>query len=325
MSTYLVTGGAGFIGSFVCERLLGEGHRIICVDNFLTGSKDNIAHLLDNKNFTLIEKDVSDAKWIQSLTSSRQSLDFILHLASPAGPNPKSPKSYHALPVETYLVNSYGTHLLLTLAKQTGATMLFASTSEVYGDPTVHPQPESYFGNVNPIGPRAIYDESKRLGEAMCALWSRKFGVQTRIARIFNTYGPRMNPEDGRAVPLFIMAAISNTPVTIHGDGHQTRSFCYVADQVSGLLSLLHSNLNADPVNIGNPSEITIRDLAVMIIRLSKSRSTIKFAPLPEDDPERRRPDIAKASRELKWVPEVALEEGLMTTIEFFRKKERTL
>ncbi len=321
MSTYLVTGGAGFIGSFVCERLLADKNRVLCVDNFLTGRKENVVQLLSNKNFSLIKKDVCDLESYKRQVS-KDKLDFILHLASPAGPNPKSPKSYHALPVETYLVNSYGTHLLLTLAKETGATMLFASTSEVYGDPTVHPQLESYFGNVNPIGPRAIYDESKRLGEAMCALWSRKFGVQTRIARIFNTYGPRMNPDDGRAVPLFIQAAVSNSSITIHGDGHQTRSFCYVTDQVNGLLALLHSHLNADPVNIGNPSEISIRDLASMIIRLSKSRSTIRFAPLPEDDPERRRPDIEKANRELKWVPEVALEKGLMTTIGFFRERK---
>ncbi|MEK7111361.1 MAG: GDP-mannose 4,6-dehydratase, partial [Patescibacteria group bacterium] len=234
-------------------------------------------------------------------------------------PNPTSPKSYHALPVETYLVNSIGTHYLLELAKKYNSVFLFASTSEVYGDPEVHPQPETYWGHVNPTGPRAIYDESKRLGEAICAVWSRKFGVQTRIARIFNTYGPRMNPDDGRAIPLFIQSAINNQPLTIHGDGHQTRSFCYVDDQVNGLLKLLRSNLNADPVNIGNPTELTIKQLVETIISATNSKSTIQYGSLPEDDPERRRPDISKAKKLLNWEPKVGLEEGLKKTIEYFK------
>lgn len=316
---YLVTGGAGFIGSFVCEKLLAKDNRVICVDNFVTGQRKNIEHLLPNPNFTLIEADVSNISDLK-FQNSEFHFDYIVHLASPAGPNPKSPKSYHALPVETYLVNSIGTHYLLELAKQHGATLLFASTSEVYGDPEVHPQPETYWGHVNPIGPRAIYDESKRLGEAICAAWSRKFGVQTRIARIFNTYGPRMNPDDGRAIPLFIQSAINNQPLTIHGDGHQTRSFCYVDDQVDGLLALLHSNLNADPINIGNPNELTIKDLAEKIIALANSKSTIQYNKLPEDDPERRRPEISKAKKLLNWEPKVNLQDGLLKTIDYFRQ-----
>ncbi len=320
MSTYLVAGGGGFIGSFVCEKLLAENNQVICVDNFITGQRRNIEHLLPNPNFTLIESDVSKPDWFEStLNVQRSTLDFILHLASPAGPNPTSPKSYHALPVETYLVNSIGTHYLLELAKKYNSVFLFASTSEVYGDPEVHPQPETYWGHVNSIGPRAIYDESKRLGEAICATWSRKFGVQTRIARIFNTYGPKMNPDDGRAIPLFIQSAINNQPLTIHGDGHQTRSFCYIDDQVDGLLKLLRSNLNADPVNIGNPTELTIKQLVETIISATNSKSTIQYGSLPEDDPERRRPDISKAKKLLNWEPKVGLEEGLKKTIEYFK------
>ncbi|MBI2309925.1 GDP-mannose 4,6-dehydratase [Candidatus Collierbacteria bacterium] len=315
---YLVTGGGGFIGSFICEKLLAENNHVICVDNFITGQRKNIAHLLSNPNFRLIETDVSKPSWPLTLSPYPLALDFILHLASPAGPNPKSPKSYHALPVETYLVNSIGTHYLLELAKKHNAVFLFASTSEIYGDPEIHPQPETYWGHVNPIGPRAIYDESKRLGEAICAAWSRKFGVQTRIARIFNTYGPRMNPDDGRAIPLFIQSSINHQPLTIHGDGHQTRSFCYVDDQVEGLLKLLHSDANADPINIGNSTEISILDLVKTIIRLTDSKSTIKFDKLPEDDPERRRPDISKANKKLGWKPKIGLEEGLMKTIAYF-------
>ena len=319
--TYLVTGGAGFIGSFVCERLLAEGHKVICIDNFLTGQKKNIENLLTNPNFTLIESDVSKNDWRQRINAlTHEHIDAIFHMASPADPNPASPKSYHALPVETYLVNSIGTHYLLELAKKHNAVFLFASSSEVYGDPEVHPQPETYFGHVNPIGPRAIYDESKRLGEAICAAWSRKFGVQTRIARIFNTYGPRMNPDDGRAIPLFIQAALQTKPLIIHGDGHQTRSFCYVGDQVEGLLKLLRSDLNADPVNIGNTTELTIKELADTIIRLTGSKSPIHYNKLPEDDPERRRPDITKAQKLLNWQPKIDLENGLLKTINYFKQ-----
>lgn len=320
MNTYLVAGGGGFIGSFVCEKLLAENNQVICVDNFITGQRKNIEHLLPNPNFTLIEADVATNDWHQRMNAStHERISFILHLASPAGPNPNSPKSYHALPIETYLVNSVGTHYLLELAKKNNAVFLFASTSEIYGDPKIHPQPETYWGHVNPIGPRAIYDESKRLGEAICAVWSRKFGVQTRIARIFNTYGPRMNPDDGRAIPVFIQSAINHQPLTIHGDGHQTRSFCYVDDQVDGLLKLLRSDLNADPVNIGNPTELTIKQLVETIIRVTNSESSIQYGDLPEDDPERRRPDISKAKKFLKWEPKVSLEEGLKKTIEYFK------
>lgn len=321
MKTYLIAGGGGFIGSFICEKLLAEGNQVLCVDNLLTGQKRNIEHLLSNPNFKFIEADVTKGShpfWKDEILLFPK-LDFILHLASPAGPNPASLKSYHALSQETYLVNSIGTHNLLKLAKETKAVFLFASTSEVYGDPEVHPQVETYHGNVNPIGPRAIYDESKRLGEAICADWSRKQEVQTRIARIFNTYGPRMNPEDGRVIPLFILSALKNQPLIIHGDGHQTRSFCYVDDEVDGLLKLLHSDLNADPVNIGNPSEITISELAQIIIRLTNSKSIIQFNKLPEDDPERRCPDIAKAKEKLGWEPKITLEEGLLKTISYFK------
>lgn len=320
MNTYLVAGGGGFIGSFICEKLLAENNQVICVDNFITGQRKNIEHLLPNPNFSLIEADVTKPGWFEStLNVQRSTLDFFLHLASPAGPNPTSPKSYHALPMETYLVNSIGTHYLLELAKKNNAAFLFASTSEVYGDPEVHPQPETYWGHVNPTGPRAIYDESKRLGEAICANWSRKFGIQTRIARIFNTYGPRMNPDDGRAIPVFIQSAINNQPLTIHGDGHQTRSFCFIDDQVDGLLKLLRSELNADPVNIGNPVELTIKQLAETIIRVTNSKSTIKYSELPENDPERRKPDISKAREKLGWQPKIELEEGLLETISYFR------
>jgi len=321
--TYLITGGAGFIGSFICEKLLAENNRVICVDNFITGQQKNIEHLLPNPNFTLIEADVTKSDWPLSLSPYPLALNFILHLASPAGPNPTSPKSYHALPIETYLANSVGTHYLLELAKKHNAVFLFASTSEIYGDPEIHPQPETYWGHVNPIGPRAIYDESKRLGEAICSTWSRKFGVQTRIARIFNTYGPRMNPDDGRAIPLFIQLAITHQPLTIHGEGHQTRSFCYVDDQVDGLLRLLRSDLNADPINIGNPTELTIKQLVETIIQATNSNSVIKYGKLPEDDPERRRPDISKAKELLNWSPKIQLEEGLKKTIEYFKKGER--
>lgn len=321
MKTYLIAGGAGFIGNFICERLLNEENRAICVDNLITGQKRNVEHLLPNPNFKFIDVDITSVDFLPTMQQfNNLTIDFILHLASPAGPNPASPKSYHALSQETYLANSLGTHNLLKLAKKQNATFFFASTSEVYGDPEIHPQIESYRGNVNPIGPRAIYDESKRLAEAICADWSRKRGVQTRIARIFNTYGPRMNPDDGRVIPLFILAAIKNQPIIIHGDGHQTRSFCYVDDQVDGLLKLLNSNLNADPVNIGNPSEITISELAQTIIQLTNSTSTIQYNKLPEDDPERRCPEITKAKKLLSWFPKVKLEKGLLKTINYFKQ-----
>lgn len=320
-STILVTGGAGFIGSFVCERLLAERNKVICVDNFLTGQQKNIESLLSNPNFTLIKRDVTSSDFLLTMKQfNNLTINYVIHLASPAGPNPNSPKSYHALPVETYLVNSVGTHYLLELAKKHNAVFLFASTSEIYGDPEVHPQPETYWGHVNPIGPRAIYDESKRLGEAICACWSRKFGTQTRIARIFNTYGPRMNPQDGRVIPEFVIPALRNEPLTIYGNGTQTRSFCYVEDQAEGLLKLLHSDLNANPINIGNPQEISIIDLAKTIIRLTNSKSKLQYDKLPEDDPSRRRPDISKAQKLLNWSPKIQLEEGLLKTIDYFKQ-----
>ena len=321
-SSYLITGGGGFIGSFVCERLLNEGSHVICVDNFITGQRKNIEHLLPNPNFTLIESDVSQHDWPLAFSPQPLSLDFILHLASPAGPNPTSPKSYHSLPIETYLVNSIGTHYLLELAKKHNAVFLFASTSEIYGDPEVHPQPESYWGHVNPIGPRAIYDESTRLGEAICAAWSRKFGVQTRIARIFNTYGPRMMFNDGRALPNFIKQSLTDEPLTVSGDGSQTRSLMYIDDLLDGLIKLMAKKNYFGPVNLGNPNkEITMKQLAEEIVRLCDSGSSIEYYPLPQDDPVKRRPDISRALEVLGWQPRVDFSAGLEKTIVDFKKR----
>ncbi len=317
--TYLIAGGAGFIGSFLCERLVKEKQRVFCLDNFLTGSKKNIHHLFQEKSFTFLKLDITREKDLKKLNSLK--LDYILHLASPAGPNPLSPKSYHQLWQETYLANSLGTHNLCNLASKTKAVFLFASSSEVYGNPEMEVQKENYLGHVNPIGPRAIYDEAKRLGEAITANFSRHLHLQTRIARIFNTYGPRMNIEDGRALPLFIYQILQKKPIFIYGNGKQTRSFCYIDDQVEALLKLLRCDqANALPVNLGNPQEITILQLVEKIKAITGYFPKINYLPLPEDDPEKRKPDIELAKKLLKWQPKISLEEGLNKTINYFKK-----
>ncbi len=304
----VVTGGAGFIGSHLCERLLAEGHRVRCVDNFITGSPDNIEHLRGNDRFALIEHDISQPVHVE------QAVDNVLHFASPA-----SPVDYLELPIETLKVGSLGTHNSLGLARRHGARYLLASTSEVYGDPLVHPQPESYWGNVNPVGPRGVYDEAKRFAEAMVMAYHRVHGLDTRIVRIFNTYGPRMRLRDGRVVPNFISQALSGKPMTVYGDGSQTRSFCFVDDLVEGLWRLLNSSENA-PVNLGNPRELTVLEFAETIRQLTSSRSDIEFRDLPVDDPKTRRPDIRRAMDLLDWQPEVELETGLERTIGYFAK-----
>ncbi len=314
MSRILITGGAGFIGSHLSERFLAEGHEVIAVDNLLTGDRDNIAHLFANPKFTFLEQDITNYLYVAG------PLDAIMHFASPA-----SPVDYLELPIQTLKVGSLGTHKALGLAKAKGARILVASTSEVYGDPLVHPQKEDYWGNVNPIGPRGVYDEAKRFLEAMTMAYHRHHGVATRIARIFNTYGPRMRMRDGRVVPNFICQALRGEPITVYGDGSQTRSFCYVDDLVEGLTRLLWSE-ETDPVNLGNPAEMTIKDFAVKIRDLSGSSSEIDYRDLPVDDPKVRQPDITKARRVLDdWQPKVVLEEGLGRTIEYFRSKLDTV
>ena len=309
MARVLVTGGAGFIGSHLCERFLNEGHEVICVDNLLTGDRDNIAPLFANPNFTFIEQDITNYIYVSG------SLDAIMHFASPA-----SPVDYLELPIQTLKVGSLGTHKALGLAREKKARILVASTSEVYGDPLVHPQKETYWGNVNPIGPRGVYDEAKRFLEALTMAYMRTHGVETRIARIFNTYGPRMRMRDGRVVPNFICQARQNEPLTVYGDGLQTRSFCYVDDLVEGLVRLLWSD-EKEPTNLGNPAEMTIMDFAVRIRDLCDSRSEIVHKDLPVDDPKVRQPDITKANRVLGWEPRVPLEEGLKPTIAWFRSR----
>jgi dTDP-glucose 4,6-dehydratase len=306
----LITGGAGFLGSHLCERLLGEGHTVVCLDNFLTGRRSNVAHLLAHARFSLVEHDITRP------FESASRLDNILHFASPA-----SPIDYLELPIQTLKVGSLGTHNTLGLAKAHGARYLLASTSEVYGDPLVHPQPESYWGNVNPVGPRGVYDEAKRFAEAMVMAYHRTHGIDTRIVRIFNTYGPRMRPRDGRVVPNFIRQALRDEPMTVYGDGGQTRSFCYVDDLVEGIYRLLLSGEH-QPVNIGNPVEMTILQFASAIRDLVGSRSVIENRDLPVDDPKTRQPDITLARRILGWEPRVPLAEGLARTIEYFRQLE---
>jgi dTDP-glucose 4,6-dehydratase len=302
----LVAGGAGFIGSHLCDFLLEKGHFIICVDNLLTGDIKNIKHNLQNKRFEFVKQDV-----VKPLKISGR-IDYILHFASPA-----SPVDYMNYPLETLDVGSTGTKNLLELAKKKKAKFMLASTSEVYGDPKISPQEEAYFGNVNPIGPRSVYDEAKRFAEALTAAHCREKLVDTRIARIFNTYGPRMGLDDGRVVPNFIKQALTGQALTVYGDGNQTRSFCYVSDMISGIYKLMYSKLT-DPVNLGNPKELKIMEFASVILRLTGSRSKIIHKPLPQDDPKQRRPDISKAKKELEWSPEVGLEEGLRKTIEWF-------
>ena len=307
----LVTGGAGFLGSHLCDRLLGEGHEVIAMDNLITGSTDNIAHLAGNPRFQFIRHDVTNYIYIKG------ALDAILHFASPA-----SPVDYLELPIQTLKVGSLGTHNALGLALAKGARFLLASTSEVYGDPTVHPQPESYWGNVNPIGPRGVYDEAKRFAEAMTMAYQRSHGVETRIVRIFNTYGPRMRLNDGRVVPNFVGQALRGEPLTVYGDGRQTRSFCYVSDLVDGIYRLLLSN-EKEPVNIGNPTELTIAQFAEVINRLTQNAGGLRYEPLPVDDPRQRQPDIGKARRLLGWQPVVGLDEGMERTIAWFAERLR--
>ena len=307
----LVTGGAGFIGSHLCEFLLGQGWDVVCVDNFITGSADNVAPLAPQPGFSLVRHNVTEYIRVDG------ALDWVLHLASPA-----SPRDYLELPIQTLKVGALGTHNALGLAKAKGARFLLASTSEVYGDPLVHPQREDYWGNVNPVGPRGVYDEAKRFAEAMTMAYHRYHGVDTRIARIFNSFGPRMRLNDGRAIPAFITQALGGIPLTVFGDGSQTRSFQYVSDLIDGLWRLMQAPVN-DPVNLGNPQEMTLLELAKRIIRLAGSRSAIAFAPLPVDDPKVRQPDIARARALLGWEPRVDTDEGLRLTIDWFRRKLR--
>ncbi|AFH49113.1 dTDP-glucose 4,6-dehydratase [Ignavibacterium album JCM 16511] len=308
MMTAVVTGGAGFLGSHLCDRLIAEGFRVICIDNFITGSPDNIAHLFGNENFQFIKHDVTNFIHVPG------KVDFILHFASPA-----SPIDYLKLPIQTLKVGSLGTHKALGLAKEKNAVFLLASTSEVYGDPLIHPQNEDYWGNVNPVGPRGVYDEAKRFAESLTMAYHRYHGLQTRIVRIFNTYGPRMRLNDGRVLPTFIGQALKGEPLSIFGDGSQTRSFCYVDDLIDGIYRLLLSE-EVYPVNIGNPDEITIQQFAEEVLSLTGSRSKISYHPLPEDDPKVRQPDISKAKQLLGWEPKVSRTEGIKRTLEYFRK-----
>jgi len=303
----LVTGGAGFLGSHLCERLLGEGYEVVCMDNLITGTLANIEHLFGRDGFVFVHHDVTNFIHVPGR------LDAILHFASPA-----SPIDYLKLPIQTLKVGSLGTHKALGLAKSKGARFLLASTSEVYGDPLVHPQPETYWGNVNPVGPRGVYDEAKRFAEALTMAYHRHHGVDTRIVRIFNTYGPRMRAGDGRVVPTFINQALEGEPLTCFGDGSQTRSFCYVDDLIEGIYRLLESN-HTEPTNIGNPSEMTVLEFAREVLRLTGSGAEVVFEDLPVDDPKVRQPDIGVAWRVLGWEPSVSLEEGLSATIEYFR------
>ena len=306
----LVTGGAGFIGSHLCERLLSEGVSVVCMDNLITGDLGNIEHLMGRKDFTFAHQDVTNYIHIAGR------LDYILHFASPA-----SPIDYLELPIQTLKVGALGTHKALGVAKAKGARFLLASTSEVYGDPLVHPQREDYWGNVNPVGPRGVYDEAKRFAEAMTMAYQRTHGVETRIVRIFNTYGPRMRLNDGRVLPAFMGQALRGEPLTVFGDGKQTRSFCYVDDLVEGILRLLRSD-EKDPVNLGNPTEMTMLQFGEAVKKATGSTSPFVFKPLPVDDPKVRKPDIGKAQRVLGgWAPKVGLEEGLRRTTEYFRKK----
>ncbi len=329
----LITGGAGFLGSHLCDLLVGQGHKVVCMDNFITGRPENIAHLMGHDRFSFVKYNVCDYLHVDG------PLDVVMHFASPA-----SPQDYLELPIATLKVGALGTHKALGLAKARGARFLLASTSEVYGDPLVNPQSESYWGNVNPISPRGVYDEAKRFAEAMTMAYHRYHGLDTRIARIFNTYGPRMRPNDGRVVSNFIVQALQGKPLTVFGDGSQTRSFCYVDDLVRGIVALLLVESDKsmaertdrsgflsqraepsvesvhDPVNIGNPRELTVMEIAQFVLKLTGSASSVQQQPLPVDDPKVRRPDIRKAEALLGWTPKVELEDGLLKTIEYFRK-----
>lgn len=317
MQTVIVAGGAGFIGSHLCEKLLAS-FRVVCVDNLLTSSKKNIDELLKNPSFSFIEHDI-----IKPLDENIAGEDLVglYHLASPASPNKKSPRSYINYPIETLLANSLGTYNLLEFARRKKCTLLFASSSEVYGDPSVSPQHEKYFGNVNPNGVRSVYDEAKRFGEAMVMAYVRKFSQDARIVRIFNTYGPQMQVNDGRVISNFITQALKGDAITIYGDGSQTRSFCFVADLVDGLITYMQSDgLKGEVLNLGNPNESTIGDIATLIKSKTGSTSKILYEELPEDDPKKRNPDIAKAKKLLGWEPKVSLDEGLNETIDYFKK-----
>lgn len=329
----LITGGAGFLGSHLCELLVNQGHQVLCMDNFITGRPENIAHLMGHERFQFIKYNVCDYLHVEG------PLDAVMHFASPA-----SPQDYLEFPIATLKVGALGTHKALGLAKAKGARFLLASTSEVYGDPLVNPQPESYWGNVNPISPRGVYDEAKRFAEAMTMAYHRYHGLDTRIVRIFNTFGPRMRPNDGRVVSNFVVQALQGKPLTIFGDGSQTRSFCYVDDLVLGITALLMIDSNKsvaertnrkeflsqrvesgpesvhDPVNIGNPRELTVSEIARFVLKLTGSSSPIQHKPLPVDDPKVRRPDISRARKLLGWEPKVELEDGLRKTIEYFQK-----
>lgn len=307
--TVLITGGSGFLGSHLCDRFIAEGYKVIAMDNLITGNPDNIAHLMGNDNFRFVKHDVTEFTWVTG------DLDYILHFASPA-----SPIDYLKLPIQTLKVGAMGTHKILGLAKEKKSRFLCASTSEVYGDPLIHPQTEDYWGNVNPIGFRGVYDEAKRFMEAMTMAYHRYHGLETRIVRIFNTYGPRMRLNDGRVLPALVGQALTGQPMTVFGDGSQTRSFCYVSDLVDGIYRLLLSN-ETQPINIGNPAEITILEFAKEIQKHIETKSDIVFKPLPEDDPKVRQPDITKARELLGWEPKVNRAEGLKTTIDFFRDK----
>jgi dTDP-glucose 4,6-dehydratase len=309
MPTSIVTGGAGFLGSHLCDRLMAEGHTVICIDNLITGSTENIAHLVGKPRFRFIQYDVTNYLFVEG------EVHFIFHFASPA-----SPIDYLKLPIQTLKVGSLGTHKTLGLAKAKKARFLLASTSEVYGDPLVHPQPESYWGNVNPVGPRGVYDEAKRFAEAMTMAYHRYHKLETRIVRIFNTYGERMRIEDGRAIPAFMSQALRGEDVTVFGDGKQTRSVCYVSDLIDGVYRLMMSD-HSEPMNIGNPVEITMFDLAKDIVALTGSKSRIVYQELPLDDPKVRQPDITAAKTILRWEPKVDRTEGLKRTLQYFRKQ----
>ncbi|MCX7763260.1 MAG: SDR family oxidoreductase [Candidatus Kryptonium sp.] len=309
MARIVITGGAGFIGSHLCDRFIAEGDEVICLDNLITGNLDNIAHLFGHPKFKFIKYDVTEFLYVPG------EVDYILHFASPA-----SPMDYVKYPIQTLKVGALGTHKALGLAKAKGARFLLASTSEVYGDPLVHPQSEEYWGNVNPIGIRGVYDEAKRFAEAMTMAYHRYHGLDTRIVRIFNTYGPRMRTDDGRAIPAFMTQALKGEDITVFGDGKQTRSICYIDDLVDGIFKLLMSNY-VYPINLGNPDEVTILDLAMEIKELAKSKSQIVFKPLPPDDPKVRKPDITKAKEILGWEPKISRKEGLTKTLEYFKHK----
>ena len=302
----LITGAAGFLGSHLTDRFLADGHEVVGLDNFITGHPDNIAHLASEQRYEFIQHNISTYTYVKG------KLDGVLHFASPA-----SPIDYLELPIPTLKVGALGTHNALGLAKEKGARFFLASTSEVYGDPLVHPQPESYWGNVNPVGPRGVYDESKRFAEALTMAYHRYHGLDTRIVRIFNTYGPRMRPRDGRVVSNFIVQALRNEPITIYGNGSQTRSFCYASDEVEGIYRLFMKG-DHDPTNIGNPDEYTVRQLAEMVRELTKTSAPLVERPLPEDDPKIRKPDITRARTMLGWEPKIGIREGLQKTIDYF-------